>query len=118
MRSPPGAALASGGGDDPAVSLAVVLLSLLRTLIELAGFVMLAQALVWFMSGPRRDRNPVYRACKALASPIMRAARAITPRAVADGHVPFIAFALLFWAWALLGWAKLRLCGAEGLAAC
>jgi hypothetical protein len=99
-----------------AVPLSIVLLSVIRTLIELAGFVMFAQALVWFMSGPRRSRNPVYRLCRYVTSPIIRATRAVTPSVVSDGHVPFIAFVLLFWFWALLGWAKLHLCGAEGLA--
>jgi hypothetical protein len=98
------------------VPLPIVLLSLLRTLIELAGFLLFAQALVWFMSGPRRERNPIYRVCRYLTSPIVRITRAIVPARVADGHVPFIAFVLLFWIWALLGWAKLRICASAGLA--
>ena len=38
-------------------------------------------------------------------------ARAITPKAIIERHVPFVAFLLLFWLWIFLAWAKRYLAG-------
>jgi uncharacterized protein YggT (Ycf19 family) len=94
----------------------ILLIKIVRTLIELALALMLAQALAWMVSGPRRERNPIYRICKWFTAPVYRMVRAITPKRVADGHIPFIAFVALFWIWVLLALARAHLCAARALA--
>jgi hypothetical protein len=88
----------------------LVVVSVLRALVEVAGYFLLAQGLLHLISGSRRERNPIYRLFKLLTSPVIRIARAVTPKAVLDRHVPFVAFFLLFWIWIGLAIVKLRLC--------
>lgn len=80
------------------------LVVMIKGLIEFAGFLLLGQGLVRVLSFGRHETNPVYRAFTFLTSPVVRAARAITPSAVVDRHVPLVAFLLLFWLWIAVIW--------------
>jgi uncharacterized protein YggT (Ycf19 family) len=73
---------------------------LLNVVYTLAAFSMLllaGQAVVRFLSFGRHEENAVYRFLRFLTSPVVRVVRVITPRKVADMHVPVVAFFLLFW---------------------
>lgn len=74
-------------------------LAYLHELVKFAGLLLMAQGLVFAISFGRHELNPVYRFLRFLTSPVVRAARAVTPARVADRHVPVVAFLLLFWAW-------------------
>jgi hypothetical protein len=79
-----------------------LLLLYLQTLVMFAGLLLLGQGLVFVLSFGRHETNPVYRLFRFLTSPVVKAARAITPQQVADRHVPLVAFFLLFWIWLAL----------------
>jgi len=68
-----------------------------------AMLLLVGQFLVGVMSFGRHERNAVYRLFRFLTSPVVRLTRAITPARVVDGHVPVVAFLLLFWLCVLLG---------------
>ena len=87
------------------------MLSIVRALVEVAMLALLGQGIVGLLSGARRQANPIYQLFAVLTRPVIRLARAITPKAIIERHVPFVAFLLLFWLWIFLAWAKRYLAG-------
>lgn len=78
----------------------------LKGLAEFAGLLLIGQGLVYVLSFGKHEGNSVYRMFRLLTSPIVRAARVITPSKVSDQHVPFVALMLLFWIWLFLSYTK------------
>lgn len=78
----------------------------LKGLAEFAGLLLIGQGLVYVLSFGKHEGNAVYRLFRLLTSPIVRAARVITPNKVSDRHVPFVAVMLLFWIWLFLSYTK------------
>lgn len=71
----------------------------IKTVVEVAGFAYIGQALVAAFAGARRHENIVYQVFKIITGPVTKAARFVSPRFVPDQHVPFVAFGILFWIW-------------------
>ena len=94
----------------------ILLVSVLRTLVEVAGFALLGQGALAVLAGKYREQNLFYRVLRIITSPVVRAVRFITPRLVLDTHIPVLTFFLLFWLWIVLAFAKRHLCGLHGLA--
>ncbi|HWR75763.1 MAG TPA: hypothetical protein VN283_00965 [Thiobacillus sp.] len=94
----------------------ILLVSVLRTLVEVAGFALLGQGLLALLAGKYREDNVFYRVLRIVTRPVVRAVRFITPRFILDAHVPILTFFLLFWLWIMLAFAKRHLCGLHGLA--
>lgn len=88
----------------------LLLVSVLRALVEVAGMFLIGQGVLYVLAGSRRDRNVVYLFFRLVTSPVIRLTRWITPRVVLDGHIPFVAFTVLFWLWIALAVAKRHLC--------
>lgn len=94
----------------------LLLISILRALVEVAGFTLLGQGLLAVLAGQRRQDNLFYRILQTITRPVIRAVRFITPRVIIDAHIPFLAFFLLFWLWIALAIAKRYVCTLHGLA--
>jgi len=94
----------------------ILLVSILRTLVEVAGFALLGQGILALLAGKYREQNIFYKVLRIIPSPVVRAVRFITPRFVIDAHIPMLTFFLLFWLWIMLAFAKRHLCGLHGLA--
>ena len=94
----------------------ILLVSILRTLVEVAGFALLGQGALALLAGKYREQNIFYRVLRIVTSPVVRAVRFITPRLILDAHIPMLTFFLLFWLWIGLAFAKRHLCGLHGLA--
>lgn len=94
----------------------IQLVSILRALVEVAGFALLGQGAVALLAGKYREQNIFYRVLRIVAQPVVRAVRFITPRFVIDAHIPMLAFFALFWLWIVLALVKRHLCGLHGLA--
>jgi uncharacterized protein YggT (Ycf19 family) len=94
----------------------ILLVSVLRTLVEVAGFALLGQGALAVLAGKYREQNAFYRVLRIVTRPVVRAVRFITPRFIIDAHVPMLAFFLLFWLWIVLALVKRHLCGLHGLA--
>ena len=77
-------------------------LAVLHNMVMLVGILYLAQLLVGVFNWPARENNVVYRLFRFLTWPVTKVVRAITPHKVADKHVPFVAFGLLFWLYLML----------------
>lgn len=97
------------------VNTELLLVSVLRTLVEVAGFFLLGQGLLYVLAGASRERNAVYQLFRVITNPVVRMVRYITPKQVVDRHVPVVAFFLLFWLWIALAYARRVICVADGL---
>lgn len=93
----------------------ITILSILRVLVEVAGYSLIGQGILAVLSGAGREQNIFYSVLKTITRPVIRATRAITPRFVINAHIPFLAFFLLFWLWIALALAKRYVCVTNGL---
>ena len=82
------------------------IVSILRALVEVAGMFLLAQGLLFLLSGATREKNIVYQLFKIITRPVIQMTRFVTPRVIVDKHIPFVAFFMLFWLWLLLAYVK------------
>lgn len=94
----------------------ILLVSIVRTLVEVAGFALLGQGVLALLAGKYREQNIFYRVLRIVTNPVVRAVRFITPRLILDAHIPVLTFFLLFWLWIMLALAKRHLCALHGLA--
>jgi hypothetical protein len=76
---------------------------------EVALMALLGQGALYVLAGAKRETNPVYAILKAITSPVMKLARAITPRVVLDQHIGFVALFVVLIVEALLIVAKVYL---------
>lgn len=82
---------------------------ILKGLTEVAGVAMIGQGILWVIAGAKREQNLVYGLFRTLTSPVMKAARWITPRIVLDQHIGLVAFFLLIVLWLTLTVAKIKI---------
>jgi hypothetical protein len=88
----------------------LLILSLLRALVEVSMWFLVGQGLLALLAGQRRHNNIMYKLFLIVTAPVMKAARKITPRQIIDRHLPFVAFAVLFWIWIALNYLKTLYC--------
>ncbi|HEY0847962.1 MAG TPA: hypothetical protein VGE12_21535 [Noviherbaspirillum sp.] len=92
------------------------LISVLRVLVEVAGYALLGQGVLAIFAGKYRDQNAIYRLMQTVASPAVKMVRLLAPRALIDRHIPILTFFVLFWLWIGLAVAKRYICVSQGLA--
>lgn len=97
------------------VQFEILLISILRALVEVAGLALLGQGLLAVLAGSKRDANFVYRLFQIITGPVIKLVRLVTPRFIIDRHLPFLAFFLMFWLWLALAFLKRYLCTLHGL---
>ena len=91
----------------------LLILGVLRALVEVAGLFLLGQGLLALLAGSRRHDNTMYKLFVIVTGPVLKTARAVLPRQIIDKHVPYIAFAVLFWCWIGLAYLKKLYCDAN-----
>ncbi len=94
----------------------LLVVTMMRAVVEIAGCFMLGQGLLYVLAGRKRDDNFVYQFFSLLTRPVMKLTRAITPRLVRDDHIPYAAFLLLLGVWIGLAIAKRYICVSQALA--
>lgn len=87
-------------------SIEFFIVSALRAIVEVAMLSLLGQGIVALLAGARRATNPIYRVFQIVTQPVLRLVRLVTPKAIIDKHLPFVAFFLLFWLWIFLAYVK------------
>lgn len=97
------------------VSTELFAVSVFRALVEVAGFFLLGQGLLYLLAGARRESNMIYQLFQIVTRPVIRVVRLITPRIIVDRHIPVVAFFLLFWLWIVLAYVRRIICDANGL---
>jgi hypothetical protein len=86
----------------------LLLVTILKAIVEIALFALVAQAILFVFAGATRDRNIVYKAFATVTRPVWKATRFITPRLIVDAHVGFVSFFLLAVLWFVLLLAKVH----------
>ena len=92
----------------------LLLVTIAKALVELAGLFILGQGLLYVLAGRNRDANFFYQLLQTLTRPVYRLVRFITPKIVVDRHIPMAAFVVLFWLWVFLTIAKIQICVGYG----
>ena len=82
----------------------------LRALVEVAMLFLLGQGLLALLAGRGRNNNPMYKLFLIITGPVVKAMRMIMPKQIIDRHIPYIAFAVLFWLWIALAWLRKLYC--------
>jgi len=88
---------------------------ILKALTEVAAVGMLGQGLLYVVAGNKREGNLVYKLFQVITSPVMKAARIITPRIVLDRHIWLVSLLLLAVLWLTLTVFKIKLAVEGGL---
>lgn len=91
------------------------IITILRALVEVAGWFLIAQGVLFLLAGGTRHKNIVYQLFVIVTRPVISATRFISPKVIVDKHIPFVAFFLLFWLWILLAYVRQVLCEMNGL---
>ena len=95
-------------------------LRLVKAVVEIALLALVGQGIVWALiraAGQPPERNFFYRTLQTIAMPVTRPLRWITPKFVADRHIPWAALGLLAGAWAWIFFAILTSCANAGVSA-
>jgi hypothetical protein len=90
----------------------------IKLIAEIALLALFGQWALGAVTGAKRARNPFHALLQLLGRPWMRAARWLSPRAVLDRHVPWVAIFLLLLVWGLASFAKVALCLQTGVNVC
>ena len=91
----------------------LLIIGVLRALVEVSMLFLLGQGLLALLAGSRRHDNIMYKLFVIVTAPVLKAMRKVTPRQIIDKHLPFIAFAVLFWLWIALAYLKKLYCDAN-----
>jgi hypothetical protein len=93
----------------------ILLITILRALVEVAGMFLIGQGVLWLFGPRAREGNFVYDLFKKGTTPVTRVTRWITPRFIHDAHIGLVAFMLLLWLWFALAWVRRYLCVVQGV---
>jgi hypothetical protein len=88
----------------------LLVLGVLRALAEVAMLFLLGQGLLALLAGSRRHDNTVYKLFLIVTAPVLKVVRKSHAAAGHRPHLPFVAFALLFWCWIGVTWLKKLYC--------
>lgn len=97
------------------VSTELLIVSVVRALVEVAGFFLLGQGVLYVLAGASRERNVIYQVFRVVTKPVVQTVRFITPKLIMDKHVPVVSFFVIFWLWIALAYARNLVCEANGL---
>ena len=92
--------------------------SIVKLLCEIALLGLAGRWLLGILAGAKKESNFFYKALEAMTQPVVAATRFITPKAIIDRHVPFVAFLLLCFIWVVALIEKVRICTQIGMALC
>jgi len=93
-------------------------LNVAQLLLYIALLALLGQGVLYLLAGPKRETNVFYKLLQLIGKPVTLPVRKLTPRQVADHHVPFVAFFLLLVLYAVVTFEKINLCIASGMVGC
>ncbi len=85
---------------------------------EIALLALLGQGVLAVLAGAKRQQNFFYQLLQAITRPFTGFFRRITPRKVADAHVPWVTFFMLSVAWGVLTIEKVQHCVSVNMVGC
>jgi hypothetical protein len=96
----------------------LTLLNIVQLVIYIALIALAGQGVLYVLAGARRDQNFFYRTLQVVSKPFTVPMRKLTPRLVADQHVPVVTFLLLLVIYVVVTFEKINLCIASGMEGC
>jgi cytochrome b561 len=93
-------------------------LNIAQLVLYIALLALVAQGALYVLAGPNRDNNFFYKLILVLTRPFTLVVRKITPKKVADAHVPFVTFLLLLVAYAVVTLEKIQYCVNNNMVGC
>ena len=93
----------------------LIALNALQLVLYIALLALIGQGVLWVLAGARRDTNVFYKLLQVLSRPFTWAVRKLTPRQVADRHVPFVTFFLLLIVYVVVTLERADLCVSSNL---
>ena len=96
----------------------LIFLSLVQLILYIPLLALAGQGALYVLAGPKRDSNFFYRLLQLLSKPFTVVVRRLTPRQVADHHVPIVTFFLVLIVYVVVSFERLDLCMRVGLEQC
>jgi len=85
-------------------------LNIVQLVLYIALLALVGQGVLYVLAGPKRDANFFYKLLQVLSKPFTVPVRKITPRQVADEHVPVITFFFLVILYAVVTFERADMC--------
>jgi hypothetical protein len=93
-------------------------LTFLQLILYVPLLALFGQGVLFVLAGPKRDTNFFYQLLKLISKPFTVVVRKLTPRLVADQHVPIVTFFLLLVVYAVVTFERIDLCVKIGVEQC
>ena len=93
-------------------------LNIAQLVLYIALLTLVGQGLLFVLAGAKRDSNIFYQLLQIVSKPFTLLVRKITPKQVADRHVPLVTFLLLLIVYAVVTFEKISLCIEAGMEGC
>ena len=84
--------------------------SAIKLVVEIALMALLGQWLLGLLAGAKRETNLFYTLLRVISKPFTVPMRKITPKQVADHHVPIVTFFLLIIVYGIVTFERADLC--------
>jgi cytochrome b561 len=85
-------------------------LNIVQVVLYVALLALMGQGVLYVLAGPKRETNLFYTLLRVVSKPFTVPMRKITPRQVADHHVPIVTFLLLVILYAIVSFERADLC--------
>lgn len=93
-------------------------LNIAQLILYIGGLSLIGQALLFVLSGQKRDTNLFYQLFQILNKPWTAMSRFISPKQIADHQIPFVAFCILAILYIVVTLAKIEHCVSIGIELC
>lgn len=90
-------------------------LNLAQLILYIPLLALVGQGLLFVLAGPRRETNFFYTLLRLISKPFTLPMRKLTPRQIADEHVPFVTFFVLLILYFIVTFERADLCINAGL---
>jgi type III secretory pathway component EscU len=88
----------------------LTVLNAIQLVLYIALLALLGQGVLYVLAGARRESNTFYKLLQVLSRPFTWAMRRITPKQIADQHVPLVTFLLLSVFYVVVTFERADLC--------
>lgn len=88
----------------------LLFLNIVQVVLYIALLALVGQGVLYVLAGAKREQNLFYTLLRVISKPFTLPVRKITPRQVADQHVPIVTFFLLLVVYAIVTFERMDLC--------
>jgi hypothetical protein len=85
-------------------------LNIAQVILYVALLALAGQGVLYVLAGPKREQNLFYTLLRVISKPFTVPMRKVTPRQVADRHVPVVTFFLLLILYGIVTFERADLC--------